>query len=52
MELVVREHGREVRFKGAGGASAGDGVRAGVAYRLADGSVVYVPEPEASGTAR
>lgn len=52
MELVVREHGREVRFKGAGGASAGDGVRAGVAYRLADGSVVYVPEPEASGTSR
>lgn len=44
MELVLRENGREVRYSGSGGASAGDGVRAGVAYRLKDGSIVYVPE--------
>jgi hypothetical protein len=44
MEVVVREHGRAVKYRGAGTASAGDGVRAGVAYRLRDGSIVYVPE--------
>jgi hypothetical protein len=46
MEMVVREHGREVSYRGSGGASAGDGVRAGVAYRMKDGSIVYVPESE------
>ena len=45
MEVVVREQGREVRFKGAGSASQGQGVRAGVAYQLEDGNIVYVPEP-------
>jgi hypothetical protein len=44
MELVLREQGREVRYQGTGAASAGEGVRAGVAYRLKDGSIVYVPE--------
>jgi hypothetical protein len=53
MEIVVREQGREVRFKGAGSAAQGQGVRAGVAYRLDDGSIVYIPEaaeaPENAG---
>jgi hypothetical protein len=44
MELVLREQGREVRYQGTGAESAGEGVRAGVAYRLKDGSIVYVPE--------
>jgi hypothetical protein len=44
MEMVVREQGREVRFKGAGKASQGQGVRAGVAYRLDDGNIIYIPE--------
>lgn len=44
MEMVVREQGREVRFKGAGQASQGQGVRAGVAYRLDDGNIIYIPE--------
>ena len=47
MEVVVRENGKEVKFRGAG-----EGVRAGVAYRLKDGNVVYVPEAGASGAAR
>lgn len=50
MEIVVREQGREIRYQGAGSAAQGQGVRAGVAYRLADGQIVYVPEtgaPEA-----
>ncbi|WP_440111209.1 DUF2149 domain-containing protein [Acidovorax sp. BL-A-41-H1] len=44
MEVVVREQGKEVRFKGAGSAAQGQGVRAGVAYRLEDGNIVYIPE--------
>ena len=55
MEVVVREQGKEVRFKGAGSAAQGQGVRAGVAYQLEDGNIVYIPEtravsaPEAAG---
>lgn len=48
MEVVVREAGREIKFKGTGSASAGAGVRAGVAYKLDDGHMVYVPESAAS----
>jgi hypothetical protein len=44
MEITVREQGREIRFKGTGSAAEGGGVRAGVAYRLPDGNIVYVPE--------
>lgn len=48
MEVVVREHGKEVRFKGAGSAAQGQGVRAGVAYQLEDGNIVYIPETDAA----
>ena len=48
MEVVVREQGKEVRFKGAGSAAQGQGVRAGVAYQLEDGNIVYVPETGAA----
>ncbi|AKJ31525.1 DUF2149 domain-containing protein [Caldimonas brevitalea] len=50
MEIVTRENGREVRLRGDGTAGAGNGVRAGVAYKLDDGSVIYVPEPAASSS--
>ena len=50
MEIVVREKGQEIRYKGNGGSSEGQGVRAGVAYKLKDGNIIYVPE-EKSGTA-
>ena len=48
MEVVVREQGKEVRFKGAGSAAQGQGVRAGVAYQLEDGNIVYIPETGAT----
>lgn len=51
MEIVVKEDGREVRYKGTGSVSAGEGVRAGVAYRLRDGSIIYVPEEAAAPAA-
>lgn len=44
MEIVVRENGQEVRYQGTGGTAEGGGVRAGVAYRLKDGNIVYLPE--------
>lgn len=52
MELVVKEKGKEVRYKGTGSVSEGEGVRAGVAYRLHDGSIIYVPEDAAAETGR
>lgn len=44
VEIVMQENGQEIRYKGTGSQSEGQGVRAGVAYRLKDGSIIYVPE--------
>jgi hypothetical protein len=47
MQVVIKDAQRLQRFQAAedsaGGAGSG-GVKAGVAYRLPDGSMVYVPE--------
>jgi hypothetical protein len=46
MQVVIKDGQRVERFKaaeGSGGAGSG-GVKAGVAYRMEDGSMVYVPE--------
>jgi hypothetical protein len=44
MEVVVKQGEKLERYKASGEMGAGDGVRAGVAYRLKDGSMIYVPE--------
>jgi len=44
MEMVVKEGEKLERYKASGEMGSGDGVRAGVAYRLKDGSMIYVPE--------
>ena len=44
MEIVTRRGEKIERFKADGAAGAGRGVRAGTAYRMADGSLVFVPE--------
>ena len=46
MQVLIKDGQRVVRFEAAEGATAAGsgGVKAGVAYRLADGSMVYVPE--------
>ena len=46
MEVLIKDGQRLERYKAAEGAAGGGqgGVKAGVAYRLADGSMVYVPE--------
>ena len=45
MEVLVKDGRKIEHFRGDGaGVSAGRGVKAGIAYRLPDGSLVYVPE--------
>lgn len=44
MEVIVKE-GKEIKqYKSTGEIGSGEGSRAGVAYQMADGSLVYVPE--------
>lgn len=44
MEMILKQGDQVKRFAATGSQGEGDGVRAGVAYRLKDGSIVYVPE--------
>ncbi len=44
MEIVVRKDGQEIKYRGNGGSAEGQGERAGVAYKMKDGSIIYVPE--------
>lgn len=47
MEMMVKE-GKELKeYKASGSIGEGQGVKAGVAYRMADGTMVYVPEASA-----
>ena len=48
MEMIVKKGDQIERFKANGQTGQGEGAKAGVAYRMKDGSVVYVPE---TGTA-
>ena len=44
MEIVVKKGEKVERYKSSGAIGSGDGEKAGVAYRMKDGSIVYVPE--------
>ncbi|WP_423195284.1 MULTISPECIES: DUF2149 domain-containing protein [unclassified Cupriavidus] len=44
MEIVTRQGQKIVRYQGSAQQGSGEGVKAGVAYRMKDGSIVYVPE--------
>lgn len=46
MEITVREGNKTTIRRLTQKVGSGDGVRLGVAYRLKDGTVVYVPEGE------
>lgn len=49
MEVIVK-NGRKIdRYRASGEIGEGEGAKAGVAYRLKDGSMVYVPEPGEGG---
>lgn len=44
MEIVTRDGKNIQRFQSEGATGQGKGVKAGVAYRMADGSLVYIPD--------
>lgn len=44
MEMIVKKGEQIEHFKSNGQTGQGEGTKAGVAYRMKDGSVVYVPE--------
>ena len=44
MELIVKQGEKIETYKSSGQIGAGEGVKAGVAYKMKDGSIVYVPD--------
>lgn len=44
MEIIIKDGQKIERFKKSEGEGQGRGVKAGSAYRMQDGSMVYVPE--------
>jgi hypothetical protein len=46
MRITVREGQELTRYESSGEIGEGQGVRAGITYRLPDGRMVYVPEAE------
>ena len=53
MEIITKDGNRIERYQGQGAAAGqGQGVRAGIAYRMADGSLVYVPDTAAGPSAK
>lgn len=44
MEMIIKKGETIETYESTGDIGSGDGVKAGVAYRMADGSIVYVPE--------
>ncbi|MCW8878119.1 MAG: DUF2149 domain-containing protein [Kangiellaceae bacterium] len=48
MEMIIKSGEKIETYKSSGKIGSGDGVKAGIAYRMEDGSIVYVPESEGS----
>lgn len=46
MEIVIKNGETVESYRSAGEVGAGNGVKAGVAYKMADGSLIYVPEQD------
>jgi hypothetical protein len=49
MEIIVKKGEKLTRFQATGTSSEGNGMKAGTAYRMNDGSMVYVPTPPDDG---
>ena len=43
MEIITKEGSKVTRFKASGASGEGNGEKAGTAYRMNDGTMVYVP---------
>lgn len=50
MEVIVKKGKKIKQYKSTGDIGSGEGMRAGVAYKMADGSFVYVPEDDQSAS--
>ena len=46
MEMLVKKGTKIERYKATGRIGEGEGAKAGTAYRMKDGSIVYVPEAD------
>lgn len=44
MEIIIKDGQKIERYQGSSGSGEGRGIKAGSAYRMQDGSMVYVPE--------
>lgn len=44
MEILIKDGRKIERYKGHGEKGEGQGIKAGSAYRMPDGSLVYMPE--------
>lgn len=44
MEMIIKNGETIETYKSSGEIGSGEGVKAGVAYKMADGSIVYIPE--------
>ena len=44
MEIIMKKGKKITKYKSEGKIGEGEGEKAGVAYKLKDGSIVYVPE--------
>lgn len=49
MELLVKEGKELKKYTSSGKIGEGQGIKAGVAYRMKDGTMVYVPETSNGG---
>ena len=45
MQMLVRRGNELKRYRSSGSIGEGEGQKTGTAYRLKDGTMVYVPEP-------
>lgn len=48
MEVMIKKGEKIEKYKANGNIGSGDGEKAGVAYRMKDGSMGYVPEGAAT----
>jgi len=44
MQVIIKEGKKIDKYKSTGRIGQGEGTKAGVAYRMKDGSIIYVPE--------
>ncbi len=44
MEVIIKKGKKLTKYKSNGKIGEGEGVKAGVAYKMKDGSMVYIPE--------